>query len=116
MTVTCCDDVPVAPSSSVTVRLTLYVPPAAYVCVVVDPEPLVPSPKFHAHAVTVPSASLDDRPSKATSRPFAVAVNAASGMLFGGGGGGGGGGALAVPAVMVSMRLTTGPLVVVLDW
>ena len=114
MTVTCCDDVPVAPSSSVTVRLTLYVPPAAYVCVVVDPEPLVPSPKFHAHAVTVPSESLDDRPSNATPKPFAVAVNAASGTLFGGGGGGGG--ALVDPAVMVSMRLTTGPLVEVLDW
>ncbi len=81
----------------------------------VDPEPFVPSPKFHVHVLTTPSESLDERPSNATSKPSAVAVNAATGTLFGGGGGGGGG-ALVDPAVMVSMMLTTGPLVELLDW
>jgi len=37
-----------APLSSVTVRLTVYVPAVEYVCEVVTPVPVPPSPKFHA--------------------------------------------------------------------
>ena len=41
------DAVPLAPPLSVTVKLTVYVPPAAYVCIGVTPVPVAESPKSH---------------------------------------------------------------------
>ena len=38
----------VSPSSSVTVRVTVYVPASAYVCSAVSPSPVAPSPKSQA--------------------------------------------------------------------
>src|SRR5690348_16121884 len=42
--VTVCALDAVAPALSVTVRVTVYVPPVAYSCVVLSPAPVVPSP------------------------------------------------------------------------
>jgi hypothetical protein len=44
VTVTCCELVSDVPSSSVTVRTTVYVPAAAYGWLLVTPVPVVPSP------------------------------------------------------------------------
>src|ERR1700694_4930584 len=44
-------------------------PAAAYVCVVVGPVPVVPSPKLHEKPVTVPSRSLEALPLKVTGAP-----------------------------------------------
>src|SRR5262249_14949210 len=49
----------VSPSLSVTVSVTVKSPSCAYVCDVVEPVPVVPSPKFHANDVIVPLGSLD---------------------------------------------------------
>lgn len=48
LTVTFCDALPVAPALSVTVSVTAYVPPAAYVCEGSSAVELAPSPKVHA--------------------------------------------------------------------
>jgi hypothetical protein len=78
--------VALAPSSSVTVRLTVNVPPgAAYACVAVAPVPLVPSPKFHEYDATDPSESVDADPSNEHVSPPHVYVNDAVGGWFGGG-------------------------------
>src|SRR5476649_2674745 len=47
--------VPVAPWLSVTVSVTLYVLPVAYVWVGATPVPVLLSPKFHAYDAMVPS-------------------------------------------------------------
>ena len=47
-TVTECEIEPVRLSLSVRVNETVYVPPALYVCEVVEPVPVLPSPKVHA--------------------------------------------------------------------
>jgi hypothetical protein len=44
---------PVWPISSVTVRVTVFVPLAAYACVGVTPVPVEPSPKFQAYDAIV---------------------------------------------------------------
>ena len=46
--VTDCEVLPVALSSSVTVSVTVRVPPDGYVLFGVTPLPVVPSPKLHA--------------------------------------------------------------------
>jgi hypothetical protein len=47
-TTTLCDETPVAPSSSVVVRVTGNVPPDAYACELVGPDAPAPSPNVHA--------------------------------------------------------------------
>ncbi len=79
-TVIGCDTVFVAPLLSVTVNATVYVPAAAYVCVVVLPVPAAElSPKFHEYDATVPSGSDDVDPSNDATRPVDDDVNAATG-------------------------------------
>ncbi len=51
----------------------------------VAPVPVCPSPKSHAHAVTVPSGSLEAVPSKLAARNVADEVNEATGGWLGGG-------------------------------
>src|SRR5690625_160402 len=57
VTVTDCDTVCVAPSSSVTVSATGYVPASVYSCEAVTPVSVVPSPKSQTYEVMVPSSS-----------------------------------------------------------
>src|SRR6266536_4596983 len=58
VTVTECVTVSFAPSLSVTVKATAYVPAATYVCDGVAPDPAAePSPKFHEYADTTPLTS-----------------------------------------------------------
>src|SRR5207253_2934997 len=58
VTVTLCDVEPVPPLLSVAVRLTVYVPPVAYVCAGFATVAVAPSPKLQLQATTVPSASV----------------------------------------------------------
>src|SRR5204862_6486570 len=58
VTVMLCDVDPVPPLLSVAVRLTVYVPPAAYVCLGFAPVAVAPSPKLQLHPTTVPSGSV----------------------------------------------------------
>src|SRR5207253_1078459 len=58
VTVTDRDVLPVAPSSSVTVSRTVYVPPAPYVCDGLWLLELPPPPKPQLQATTRPSGSL----------------------------------------------------------
>src|SRR5204862_374814 len=53
-----CDVDPVPPLLSVTVRLTVYVPPAAYVWEGFAIVAVAPSPKLQLHPTTVPSGSV----------------------------------------------------------
>ena len=78
--------VAVAPSSSVTVRVTGYVPATPKVCDAVTPVAVPPSPKVQAYERTVPSGSVEPDPSTATDSPLGVAVAAAVGARFGAGG------------------------------
>ena len=73
----------VAPRSSVTVRVIVYVPASVYVCVAVRPVPVAPSPKDHAYASIVPSVSADADASTATARSVTSVVNDAVGTAFG---------------------------------
>ena len=81
--------VSVAPSSSVTVRLTVNVPALEYACVGATPVPVLPSPKFQAYDATVPSESDDPLPLNETDDPtvpeygpFTLAVGAVFGALI----------------------------------
>ena len=57
VTVTFWVALPVAPSSSVAVSVTGYVPADAYECAAEAPEAVVPSPKFHTSEAIAPSVS-----------------------------------------------------------
>src|SRR2546428_13732122 len=59
------------PSSSVTVRVTVYVPGAANACAraAAVPFSVVPSPTANAYATIVPSRSTELAPSKAIDSP-----------------------------------------------
>ena len=83
VTVTDCVSESVARSSSVTMRLTVYGPPAVYVCEGLTSVEVAPSPKLQAW-VMVPSASVDVLV-KAQVRPEHDALNDADGGWFGGG-------------------------------
>ena len=85
VTVTFWELVPVAPSSSVAVSVTLYVPLDAYVCDTVAPVPDAPSPKTHESEAIVPSVS-DPDPVKEHASAVQECVNDADGGWFGGGG------------------------------
>ena len=61
-----------------TVRVTGYVPPVAYVCTGDTPLPVVLSPKFHAYDAIVPSGS-DEDDANVTTVYCAVEVNDAFG-------------------------------------
>jgi hypothetical protein len=77
------DHVLVAPRSSVTVNVTEYVPPAAYACLTVDPEPTEPSPNAHAYDAIEPSESLEDVPSNEHTLLVQEAVADARGGVLG---------------------------------
>src|SRR6266566_5296976 len=53
-----CEVVPVPPLLSVTVRLTVYVPPAAYVCAGFATVAVAPSPNVQLQPTTLPSGSV----------------------------------------------------------
>src|SRR5437660_2193092 len=53
-----CDVEPVPPLLSVAVRLTVYVPPAAYVCDGFATVAVAPSPKLQLQPTTLPSGSV----------------------------------------------------------
>src|SRR3978361_1389763 len=73
----------VAPLSSVTVSLTVYVPAEAYVWFTVTPVPAaLVSPKSHEYVANVPSGSLDPDPSNPAFRSTDEDVNAATGDWF----------------------------------
>ena len=72
----------VAPSSSVTVRDTGYVPAAGTVRDARIPEPPEPPSKSHDRDAIVPSESDDGLESAFTVSPAAVHVNAAVGGAF----------------------------------
>ncbi len=74
--------VPVAPWLSVTVSVTLYVLPAAYVWVGATPVPVEPSPKFHAYDAMVPSLSLEAPALKLAIRLDDEELNAAVGGVL----------------------------------
>jgi hypothetical protein len=75
-----------APSSSVTVSVTVRGPAVGYVWVVVSPLPVwFGSPKFHAQVSMSPSASSESLPSKVQVRPAQVTVASAVGGWFSGG-------------------------------
>jgi len=57
-TVMLCDVEPVPPLLSVAVRLTVYVPPAAYVCDGFATVAVAPSPKLQLQPTTLPSGSV----------------------------------------------------------
>ena len=82
--VTLCDVELVAPPLSVTVRLTLYVPPAAYACTTFWLVDVVPSPKLQLQATTLPSGSVLVLV-KVQLSPVQFDVNAAVGGRFPGG-------------------------------
>src|SRR5947207_4256129 len=69
--------VAVAPWSSVTVTVAVYVPLAAKVCEVVTPEPVAPSPKFQSYDAIVPSRSPEPDAPKVQTRFEHVTVAAA---------------------------------------
>ena len=85
----------VAPSSSVTVNVTVKLPAVVYVCVATWPTPDCPLPKFQAYDVIDPSESVDALASAVTRKGVAplagVTVKLATGATLAGGGGGGGG-------------------------
>src|SRR5436190_18770400 len=53
-----CEVEPGAPLLSVTVRFTVYVPPAAYVCAGFAAVAVAPSPKLQLQPTTLPSGSV----------------------------------------------------------
>jgi hypothetical protein len=61
--------VAVPPRMSVTVKLTVKVPPEEYVYVGFSPDPVPPSPKFHANVRGVPSGVLELEPLKVMGWP-----------------------------------------------
>src|SRR6184192_1217867 len=83
VTVMLCDVDPVPPLLSVTVRLTVYVPPAAYVWDGFAIVAVAPSPKLHLHPTTVPSGSVLVLV-KLQASPVQVWVNAAVGGVLAG--------------------------------
>src|SRR5436309_2704519 len=78
-----CDVDPVPPLLSVTVRLTVYVPPVAYVCDGFATVAVAPSPKLQLHPATVPSGSVLVLVKEHAS-PVQLCVNAAVGGVLGG--------------------------------
>src|SRR5690625_100359 len=82
VTVTDCDTVCVAPSSSVTVSAPGYVPASVYSCEAVTPVSVVPSPKSQTYEVMVPSSSVEVEASTASSSPEVEDVKSATGATF----------------------------------
>src|SRR5437016_9461198 len=82
-TVMLCDVEPVPARLSVTVRLTVYVPAAAYVWDGFATVAVAPSPKLQLHPTTVPSGSVLVLVKEHAS-PVQVCVNAAVGGGLGG--------------------------------
>src|SRR2546429_9564663 len=78
-----CDVEPVPPLLSVAVRLTVYVPPAAYVWDGFATVAVAPSPKLQLHPTTVPSGSVLVLV-KLQASPVQVWVKAAVGGVLGG--------------------------------
>src|SRR4051794_6011250 len=72
----------VAPSLSVTLSVTAYVPPAAYVWVAVAPADVPPSPHAHEYEATVPSGSPDPAEVAEQSSPEQVTAALAVGGVF----------------------------------
>src|SRR2546421_2677366 len=83
VTVTLCDVEPVPPLLSVAVRLTVYVPPVAYVCAGFATVAVAPSPKLQLHPTTLPSGSVLVLV-KLQASPVQVWVKAAVGGVLGG--------------------------------
>ena len=83
VTVMLCDVDPVPPLLSVAVRLTVYVPPAAYVRDGFATVAVAPSPKLQLHPTTVPSGSVLVLVKEHAS-PVQLCVNAAVGGVLGG--------------------------------
>src|SRR4051794_14638181 len=75
----------VAPSSSVTVRVTGWSPAVANVWVVCSPMAVAPPPKFQAHDSTTPSVSPDADPSNVQANWSQATVARAVGGSFTGG-------------------------------
>ena len=73
----------VAPSSSVTVRVTVWSPAVVKTWCAVGPVAVVPSSNVQAYPVIVPSGSLDAAASTSAVRFVTVSENAATGGLFG---------------------------------
>ena len=76
--------VPVNPSLSVTLSVTLYVPGAGYGWVVMTPVPIVESPKSQRYATIVPSRSSEADASKLTFAPTVAGFGAAVNVAIGG--------------------------------